>query len=110
METTIEVERDVEGYLIDPEAWDDTIARELAAEEEIELTDEYWPILRFMRDYWREHQVAPDVRHVVSDLAEHSGSDKKVAKERLFELFPYGYVKQTCKIAGMIRPRGWSTG
>jgi hypothetical protein len=32
------------------------------------------------------------------------GVDKKVAKTKLFEMFPYGYVKQTCKIAGMRRP------
>ena len=31
-------------------------------------------------------------------------------RNRLFELFPYGYVQQACKIAGMIRPRAWSTG
>jgi len=36
--------------------------------------------------------------------------DKKAAKGRLFQLFPYGYVKQACKIAGMMRPRAWSTG
>jgi tRNA 2-thiouridine synthesizing protein E len=28
----------------------------------------------------------------------------------MFELFPYGYVKQACKIAGMKKPRAWSTG
>jgi len=28
----------------------------------------------------------------------------------VFELFPYGYVKQACKIAGMKKPRAWSTG
>jgi len=28
----------------------------------------------------------------------------------MFELFPYGYVKQACKIAGMRKPRAWSTG
>ena len=32
------------------------------------------------------------------------------AHKRLFELFPYGYVKQSCRIAGMKRPRAWSTG
>ena len=32
------------------------------------------------------------------------------AQKKLFELFPYGYVKQACKIAGMRRPRAWSTG
>lgn len=102
--------RDIEGYLTDPEAWNEGLACQMAAEEQIELAEPYWPILRFMRDYWREHQVAPDVRHVVGYLAEAEGMDKKAAKEQLFKLFPYGYVKQACKIAGMIRPRAWSTG
>ena len=110
MNTEFQIERDVQGYLIDPEAWDDDVARELAAEEKLELTDAYWTILRFMRDYWREHQVAPDVRHVVGFLTNNQGLDKKVAKAQLFQLFPYGYVQQACKIAGMIKPRAWSTG
>jgi len=36
--------------------------------------------------------------------------DKKEANKLIFELFPYGYVKQACKIAGMKRPRTSSTG
>jgi tRNA 2-thiouridine synthesizing protein E len=34
----------------------------------------------------------------------------KAARNDLFVLFPYGYVKQACKIAGMRKPRAWSTG
>ena len=34
----------------------------------------------------------------------------KEGRNDLFRLFPYGYVKQACKIAGMRRPRAWSTG
>ncbi len=107
---SITAERDAEGYLTDPEAWDETLARQLAEEENLTWNDEFLPILHFMREYWQEHQVAPDVRHVVDYLSSHHDMSKKTAKERLFHLFPYGYVKQTCKIAGMIRPRGWSTG
>lgn len=40
-------------------------------------------------------------------LAQHVDGD---GRSRLFELFPYGYVAQACKIAGMKRPRAWSTG
>lgn len=105
-----QLERDNEGYLIDPETWDDQVARELAAEEKLELTDSYWGILNFMREYWRLNQVAPDVRHVVGFITEDQGVDKRAAKEQLFQLFPYGYVQQACKIAGMIKPRAWSTG
>lgn len=110
MTTIIDAERDIEGYLIDPEAWNEDIAQELAKGEGLKLTDEYWPILHFMREYWREHQVAPDVRHVLEFLRSTEGIDKKAAKDQLFRLFPYGYVQQSCKIAGMMRPRAWSTG
>jgi len=87
MSKEIAAKRDMEGYLVDPEAWDDEIARELAAEEELELTDPYWTILHFMREYWREHQVTPDVRHVVGFLTSKQGMDKKLAKDQLFQLF-----------------------
>jgi len=110
MQSISQTVRDVEGYVVNPEDWNEGLALELAAEEGLELTERYWPILRFMRDYWQEHKVAPDVRHVTRQLVKAYGYDKKVAKQRLFELFPYGYVKQACKIAGMQRPRAWSTG
>ncbi len=104
------IDRDTEGYVIDPEDWSEQLARELAAEEGLELTAESWAVICFMQAYWREHLVAPDVRHVVKHLMDAWGHDKRVAKQRLFELFPYGYVKQACKIAGMQRPCAWSTG
>lgn len=102
-------ERDVEGYVIDPENWNKELAYQLAAEEGLKLGQNHWPILCFMREYWGEHKVAPDVRHVLKHLVEHHGIDKRTAKIHLFGLFPYGYVKQACKIAGMQHPRSWST-
>lgn len=104
------IQRDAEGYLVNPEDWDRAIARKLAAEEELDLDDDYWLVLDFMRDYYDEHGIAPDVRHLIAHLADEFNCDKKQAKKRVFELFPYGYVKQACKIAGMMRPRAWSTG
>lgn len=106
----IQVSRDSEGYLLHPDDWNENIARELAKEEGVELNDEYWPILNFMRDYYNEHKVVPDVRHVTDYLAHEHEYDKKVAKKIIFKLFQYGYVKQACKISGMKRPRAWSTG
>lgn len=100
-------ERDAEGYLTDPADWNDEVAQALALEEDIQLTDEHWDTIRFMREYFDEHQVIPDARFVIKHLAERVGKD---AQKKLFELYPYGYVKQACKIAGMRRPRAWSTG
>jgi sulfur relay (sulfurtransferase) DsrC/TusE family protein len=49
--------------------------------------------------------AAPDVRHTAKQMGFDLGVDKKVAKTKLFKMFPYGYVKQTCKIAGMRQDR-----
>lgn len=98
---------DDEGYLIDPIIWNEEIANELANRENIQLTEDHWDAIRFMRQYYAEHQIAPDVRHVMKHLAERLGP---ASRNAIFELFPYGYVKQACKIAGMKRPRAWSTG
>ncbi|MGE5547826.1 MAG: TusE/DsrC/DsvC family sulfur relay protein [Solirubrobacterales bacterium] len=101
-----ELNTDSEGYLRDPADWDDEVARTLASREGITLTDEHWLVMRFMRAYLDEHKIAPDARHVMKHLTQETGA----GRNRLFELFPYGYVQQACKIAGMRRPRAWSTG
>lgn len=100
------VQRDEMGYLVDPTDWDEDVARDIARQESIDLTDEHWAAIRFMRAYLDEHQVIPDVRHVTKHLSGLNGS----GRNRVFELFPFGYVQQACKIAGMKRPRAWSTG
>jgi len=100
-------ELDNEGYLVDPEDWDDALAGELARSQNIELQDDHWFVIRFMRDYYQEHRICADARHAMKHLEQrYPGQGRK----RLFELFPYGYVAQACRVAGMRRPRTWSTG
>lgn len=100
---------DEEGYLVDPADWNDALAEELAHREHIALTAAHWRVIRFVRRYYEEHHIAPDARHVMKHLAEYRGP-QQADRNDLFRLFPYGYVKQACKIAGMRRPRAWSTG
>jgi tRNA 2-thiouridine synthesizing protein E len=100
---------DFEGYLVDPAQWNEQVAEELARQEHIVLTDEHWAVIRFMREYYEQHHIAPDARHVMKHLAEFKGAGK-AGRNDLFVLFPYGYVRQACKIAGMRKPRAWSTG
>ena len=105
------VPTDDEGYLIDPDDWSDKVAEGLARHEHIELTREHWIAIRFMREYYEQHHIAPDARHVMKHLATVKvKGGGKAGRNDLFVLFPYGYVKQACKIAGMRRPRAWSTG
>jgi len=104
-----QIPTDEEGYLVEPGSWDEQVAQQLSSHEQLQLGDEHWQIIDFMRRYYDDHQVAADARFVVKYLADELGYGRK-AQRHLFELFPYGYVKQACKIAGMKRPRAWSTG
>lgn len=97
---------DEQGYLLDPEAWDEAFAEAAARDEGVTLGEEHWEVIRFMRAFLDEHGIAPDARFVIKHLKETRGADRN----RLFELFPFGYVQQACRIAGMKRPRAWSTG
>ena len=97
---------DDQGYLFEPADWTEDLAVELARQENIELTERHWEAIRFMRNFFLEHQVIPDVRFVMRHLGARYGGSRNL----VFELFPFGYVKQACRIAGMRKPRSWSTG
>ena len=101
---------DGHGYLTDPEDWTEAFAHHVAAEEGIRLTPLHYEVIRFMRAYLDEHGIAADARFVQKFLAAQDGLSKSGAKRKMYELFPYGYVKQACRIAGMKQPRAWSTG
>ncbi|MCB1504981.1 MAG: TusE/DsrC/DsvC family sulfur relay protein [Hyphomicrobiaceae bacterium] len=101
---------DEHGFLVDPEEWDADVARTLALQQGIELTEDHWDVIAFMREFLTEHGVAADARFVMRFLDERATAQGKSGRELLFELFPYGYVGQACRISGMRQPRAWSTG
>lgn len=103
------IDVDEEGYLVNPADWSEAVAEELARRENLRLEPLHWRVIGFMREHLDSRQVAADARHVIRFLAQEVGLGEG-ARKTLFELFPYGYVKQACKIAGMRRPRAWSTG
>ncbi len=97
---------DPEGYLVNPAEWTEKIAEKFAAEEGITLTDQHWAVIHFMRVYWKDNQVAPDVRWTTKFVTKTMGANRN----RLYELFPSEYSQKACRIAGMMRPRAWTTG
>ena len=82
---------DDQGYLIDPADWNEQVAEELARQESIVLSEEHWVVIRFMREYYEQHHIAPDARHVMKHLAKVKGGGE-AGRNDLFVLFPYGYV------------------
>ena len=64
------IQLDDEGYLIEPNDWDEDVTAYLAEQEGIELTDEHWQVIQFMRKYYENHVIAVDARFVIKFLAE----------------------------------------
>jgi len=99
------IETDEEGYILNLADWTEEIANVLAKEEGIEMSENHWEVVNFLREYYDEYQIAPAVRVLTKSIGKKLGADKGNSKY-LYELFPYGPAKQACKIAGLPKPTG----
>lgn len=84
MSDTIEVDGkqygvDEEGYLANLNDWVPGIATVMAAQDNIELTDEHWDIINFLREYYEEYQIAPAVRVLTKRSARSSARTRATA-------------------------------
>ena len=99
------VEADEEGYIIDISVWSPELAVLIAESENVEMGNDAWEVVNFLRNYYEEYQIAPAVRVLTKAIKKKLGPDKGNSKY-LYELFPYGPAKQACKIAGLPKPTG----
>lgn len=100
------VEIDSEGYLLKLEDWSEDFARALAAREGLELTAAHWELIRFLRAYWAEHGVQPQVRVMIRHFSERWGAERG-SNHHLHEMFPRGGPqKQGNRLAGLLRTKG----
>ena len=99
------VEHDEEGYILELNSWTKELAILIAADESIEMSDDHWEVINFLREYYEDYQIAPAVRVLTKAVKKKLGADKGNSKY-LYELFPYGPGKQACKIAGLPKPTG----
>ena len=98
-------ETDEEGYLVDLNEWNEDVAKILAEQENVNMSDQHWEVVNFLREYYNEFQIAPAVRVLTKAIGKKLGPEKGSSKY-LYELFPYGPAKQACKIAGLPKPTG----
>ncbi len=98
-------EVDEEGYLSDLTRWEPGIADIMSAQDDLELGDDHWAIINFLREYYEEYQIAPAIRVLTKAVGKKMGKDKGNSKF-LYQLFPYGPAKQACRYAGLPKPTG----
>jgi tRNA 2-thiouridine synthesizing protein E len=93
-----EVHVDAEGFLTEYGEWSPELAQRLAARIGIELTDEHWKAISFLRADYPTHGETATLRRV-SVLA-------GIPIKQLFALFPGKPAKKMAYIAGLPKPRG----
>lgn len=90
---------DEDGFLQEPEKWNETVAAALAQKEGVEtLTDEHWKVMNYLRNYYLENGIAPMVRKLTKETG--------VNLKQIYELFPQGPANSACKWAGLPKPTG----
>jgi len=97
------IQSDPNGYLLNLDDWSEAVAHGLAAEEDIELTEQHWEIIHFLRQHYVEFGSSPNVRSLMKIIGKKI-SPEKGTRKYLYDLFPLGPARQGCKIAGLPKP------
>ena len=98
------IETDANGYLLDPQDWNEKVAEAIAATEDVTLTQEHWDVMNYLRDRYLNHGgEQPNERTIVKAMSEKWG--RKLSSKDTFVLFPHMPSKQGAKIAGLPESR-----
>jgi TusE/DsrC/DsvC family sulfur relay protein len=87
-----------EGFLTQYDEWDEQLAEVLAKNIDIDLTDEHWKVIRFLREDFKTQGETPTTRRVQTVGG--------VPTKEQFQLFPKKPAKKMAYIAGLPKPHG----
>lgn len=93
-----ELHVDAEGFLTDPAEWDEDLARTLAENIGLELTEAHWEAIRFARQDYQANGETPTLRRMAA-----AGG---VCTKDMFVLFPQKPAKKMAYVAGLPKPVG----
>jgi len=91
------VQTDSEGYLSNRDDWSQEIARELAAQLGVELTEAHWKVINTARAIEAESGSSPGLRKI--------STRSETPIKSIYKLFPDGPAKLVAKIAGIPKPK-----
>lgn len=95
------------GWMEDLSQWDTDVALAIAANENVEMTDEHWDIVNEARAYFEENGTVAEPR-VFSKIMKQKYGVERSSQKYIYSLFPFGLIKSANKIAGLPRPKGCS--
>ena len=93
-----EVHVDEEGFMTEYTEWDETLGKALAAQIGIDMTDDHWKAIRFLREDFAAQGETPTLRRV--------STVGGIPTKQLFVLFPQKPAKKMAYVAGLPKPLG----
>jgi tRNA 2-thiouridine synthesizing protein E len=84
--------------------WSEDIATEKARAEGLELSDDHWTVLHYLRAQFDAHGDQLVATKLLADLEPRF--ENQGGKRYLYSLFPDGPISQGSRIAGLPQPRG----
>jgi len=95
---------DKQGYLLNYKEWYEELALDIAKNDDIELTEPHWEVIRFVRQFYLTYNTSPAIRALTKAMKAEFG-EEKASSRYLFRLFPEGPAKQATKYAGLPKPK-----
>ena len=96
--------RNNEGFLEDANQWTPEVGCQIAADDQIELSEKHWEIIEFLRDFDKSHEMSPPSNRLFVKAVKEALGEEKGNSIYLMQLFPGTPAKTACRIAGLPRP------
>ena len=93
-----EVHVDDEGFMTEYDEWSEELGKQLGSNIGLDLTDDHWEVIRWLREDYREQGETATLRRV-STMA-------GIPTKALFTLFPKKPAKKMAYVAGLPKPAG----
>ena len=87
-----------EGFLTEYDEWDENIARTLAQQIGIDMTDQHWKVVHFLRDDFKAQGETATTRRI--------NTVGGIPVKEQFALFPKKPGRKMAYIAGLPKPHG----
>jgi tRNA 2-thiouridine synthesizing protein E len=98
------IETNEKGYLVNLDDWNEEVAKVIAAEEGVVLTEKSWDVINFLRDeFINNNGTQPNDRNIVKAMSDKWG--ESVSSKDIYNLFPMQPSKQAPKIGGLPESR-----
>ncbi|MDV3223349.1 TusE/DsrC/DsvC family sulfur relay protein [Intrasporangium sp.] len=93
-----QVEVNDEGFLQNPDDWDEQLGAEFARLIGVDMSEEHWKLVKFLREDYKAMGETPTLRRVSTQLG--------LPVKQLFTMFPGKPAKKMSYVAGVPKPKG----